>query len=140
MAHAPNWSPESWRKRPIRQVPGYPDPKALAAAEARLRNYPPLVFAGEAAQMISRELLGSETNIPTLDVLELGRNEAGEDQFRVGKRLGERTLVTYSGSFAEGGKSKLRVEYQLLGPLLVAGEQDFGGGVGGDVILRLRFR
>jgi 3-deoxy-7-phosphoheptulonate synthase len=51
MTHAPNWSPESWRKRPIRQVPVYPDPKALAAAEARLRNYPPLVFAGEARRL-----------------------------------------------------------------------------------------
>jgi len=51
MAHAPNWSPESWRKRPVRQVPVYPDLKALAAAEARLRNYPPLVFAGEARRL-----------------------------------------------------------------------------------------
>src|SRR5262249_2725156 len=64
-------------------------------------------LAGEAAQMLSKELLGSETNIPTLDVLEMGKSESGEDQFRVGKRLGERTLVTYTGSFAEGGKSKL---------------------------------
>ena len=112
----------------------------LGATRAELGTSGGLVFAGEAAQMLSKELLGSDTNIPTLDVLELGKNESGEDQFRVGKRLGERTLVTYSGSFAEGGKSKLRVEYQLLGPLLVAGEQDFSGGVGGDVILRLRFR
>jgi autotransporter translocation and assembly factor TamB len=79
-------------------------------------------------------------SVPTVDVLEFGKNEAGEDQFRVGKRLNDRTLVTYTGSFAEGGKSKLRVEYQLLGPLLLAGEQEFNGGVGGDVILRLRFR
>ena len=48
--------------------------------------------------------------------------------------------MTYSGSFAEGGKQKLRVEYQLFGPVLVAGEQAFSGGVGGDVILRFRFR
>jgi hypothetical protein len=27
-----------------------------------------------------------------------------------------------------------------LGPLLIAGEQAFDGGVGGDVILRFRFR
>jgi hypothetical protein len=32
------------------------------------------------------------------------------------------------------------VEYQLLGPLLLAGEQDFRGGYGADVVLRLRFR
>jgi len=45
------WSPDSWRTRPIKQVPEYPDAKALAAAEAKLRRYPPLVFAGEARQL-----------------------------------------------------------------------------------------
>jgi autotransporter translocation and assembly factor TamB len=98
------------------------------------------VFATEAAQLISKELLGGELNAPTVDILEFGKNEAGESQFRVGKRLNDRTLVTYSGSFAEGGKQKLRVEYQLFGPVLIAGEQAFSGGVGGDVILRFRFR
>jgi hypothetical protein len=48
--------------------------------------------------------------------------------------------VTYSGSFAENGKQKIRIEYQLFGPVLIAGEQVFSGGVGGDVILRFRFR
>jgi 3-deoxy-7-phosphoheptulonate synthase len=42
------WSAASWRTRPIAQVPEYPDADALAAAEAELRRYPPLVFAGEA--------------------------------------------------------------------------------------------
>ena len=98
------------------------------------------VFATEAAQLISKELLGGELNAPTVDILEFGKNEAGQSEFRVGKRLNDRTLVTYSGSFAEGGKQKLRVEYQLFGPVLVAGEQAFSGGVGGDVILRFRFR
>ena len=45
------WSPESWRARPIRQVPAYPDPARLAAMEDRLRGYPPLVFAGEARRL-----------------------------------------------------------------------------------------
>jgi autotransporter translocation and assembly factor TamB len=98
-----------------------------------------LAFAGEAAQMLSSELLGGETSMP-LDIVEFGRNDTGQQQFRVGKRINDRTLVTYSGSFAEGGKQKLRVEYQIFGPLLIAGEQAFSGGVGGDVILRLRFR
>ena len=43
-----DWSPESWRGMPIRQVPEYPNETALADAEARLTRYPPLVFAGEA--------------------------------------------------------------------------------------------
>jgi 3-deoxy-7-phosphoheptulonate synthase len=41
------WSPQSWRARPIRQVPEYPDAVALARVEAQLRRRPPLVFAGE---------------------------------------------------------------------------------------------
>ncbi|QKV17658.1 class II 3-deoxy-7-phosphoheptulonate synthase [Oricola thermophila] len=45
---AQTWTPESWRKKPILQVPTYPDRKALEEVEARLRTYPPLVFAGEA--------------------------------------------------------------------------------------------
>jgi len=42
------WSPESWRSKPIVQVPEYPDPEALSEVEATLSRFPPLVFAGEA--------------------------------------------------------------------------------------------
>ncbi len=45
------WSPSSWRAKPIEQTPIYPDPAALAAVEARLGTYPPLVFAGEARKL-----------------------------------------------------------------------------------------
>ncbi|QQS13888.1 MAG: 3-deoxy-7-phosphoheptulonate synthase class II [Rhodospirillales bacterium] len=48
---ASGWSPESWRARPAIQMPVYEDATALAAAEARLRRYPPLVFAGEARRL-----------------------------------------------------------------------------------------
>ena len=47
------WSPTSWRTHPIRQVPAYPDPAKLAAVEARIASYPPLVFAGEARRLKS---------------------------------------------------------------------------------------
>jgi 3-deoxy-7-phosphoheptulonate synthase len=47
----PDWTPDSWRLRPIRQAPAYPEPDRLAAAEDRLRSYPPLVFAGEARRL-----------------------------------------------------------------------------------------
>jgi 3-deoxy-7-phosphoheptulonate synthase len=53
MAH--NWSPGSWRCKPIRQVPTYQDSQALEQTEAQLRSFPPLVFAGE-ARKLSREL------------------------------------------------------------------------------------
>ncbi|WBO21514.1 class II 3-deoxy-7-phosphoheptulonate synthase [Sphingomonas abietis] len=42
------WAPESWRGFEARQLPEYPDAAALAAAEAKVANFPPLVFAGEA--------------------------------------------------------------------------------------------
>ena len=48
---ADRWSRESWRNRPIVQVPDYPDPAQLKAVEAQLFSYPPLVFAGEARNL-----------------------------------------------------------------------------------------
>ena len=45
------WSPDSWRHRPIVQMPDYPDVKALAEVEAQLASFPPLVFAGEARNL-----------------------------------------------------------------------------------------
>ena len=45
------WTPESWRSRPLQQVPVYPDSARLAEIENRLRGYPPLVFAGEARKL-----------------------------------------------------------------------------------------
>ena len=45
------WAPDSWRAKPIRQVPEYPDPGAIEAVEERLRRSPPLVFAGEARSL-----------------------------------------------------------------------------------------
>jgi len=48
-----NWSPTSWRSKPVRQVPEYPDPAALAAVEKRLQTHPPLVFAGEARNLMA---------------------------------------------------------------------------------------
>ncbi|NDC64658.1 MAG: 3-deoxy-7-phosphoheptulonate synthase class II, partial [Planctomycetia bacterium] len=48
---AGKWTPDSWRSRPIQQQPQWTDLKALEAAEAELRKYPPLVFAGEARNL-----------------------------------------------------------------------------------------
>jgi 3-deoxy-7-phosphoheptulonate synthase len=45
------WTLEGWRRKPAHQVPDYPDAERLAAAEAELRRYPPLVFAGEARRL-----------------------------------------------------------------------------------------
>ena len=53
---AERWSSDSWRKKPIVQVPDYPDPAALAATEKQIAGFPPLVFAGEARNL--KRLLG----------------------------------------------------------------------------------
>lgn len=46
-----NWSRSSWRDMPIKQQPVYPDIKHLEEVESLLKNYPPLVFAGEARNL-----------------------------------------------------------------------------------------
>ena len=46
-----SWKPDSWRSKPIEQSPLYPDAAALAAVEAELATFPPLVFAGEAREL-----------------------------------------------------------------------------------------
>jgi hypothetical protein len=48
---AQNWTPSSWRNKPIQQVPDYPDAEALKVTEERLASFPPLVFAGEARKL-----------------------------------------------------------------------------------------
>jgi 3-deoxy-7-phosphoheptulonate synthase len=48
---AAKWTPDSWRNHQGLQMPVYRDAAALAATEETLRNYPPLVFAGEARSL-----------------------------------------------------------------------------------------
>jgi 3-deoxy-7-phosphoheptulonate synthase len=45
------WSPDSWRAKPIQQVPEFPDAAELAEVEKELAGFPPLVFAGEARKL-----------------------------------------------------------------------------------------
>ena len=45
---AQTWSPDSWRAKPIQQVPTYADQARVLDIEKTLASYPPLVFAGEA--------------------------------------------------------------------------------------------
>jgi 3-deoxy-7-phosphoheptulonate synthase len=54
------WSPQSWQSKPIRQVPEYPDKAALEAVLARLKSHPPLVFAGEARNLMAQLALVAE--------------------------------------------------------------------------------
>ena len=41
------WTKSTWRERPRIQMPDYLDAEKLDTVEAQLRQYPPLVFAGE---------------------------------------------------------------------------------------------
>lgn len=45
------WSPESWRSRPMQQIPVYPNDTKRVEVETRLAGYPPLIFAGEARSL-----------------------------------------------------------------------------------------
>jgi 3-deoxy-7-phosphoheptulonate synthase len=54
------WSPSSWREKPILQQPIYPNQAELNKVLAELKNYPPLVFAGEARSLKSQ--LGNVAN------------------------------------------------------------------------------
>lgn len=48
---AQKWTPDSWRSKPIIQVPEYPDSNALKQVEEQLASFPPLVFAGESRDL-----------------------------------------------------------------------------------------
>lgn len=54
------WTPDSWRSKPARQQPDYPDLEAVREVEKELAASPPLVFAGEARRL--RSMLASVAN------------------------------------------------------------------------------
>ena len=49
-----NWTPSSWRDKPAKQLPNYPDQAHLEKVEGILSGLPPLVFAGEARNLKSQ--------------------------------------------------------------------------------------
>ncbi|MDM8519150.1 3-deoxy-7-phosphoheptulonate synthase class II [Anaerolineales bacterium HSG6] len=46
-----DWTPSSWRNKPISQQPTYPDPAKVAQTEKTLRENPPLVLIEEIKQL-----------------------------------------------------------------------------------------
>ena len=76
---AQKWTPDSWRSKPILQVPEFPDSEELAKTEARLATYPPLVFAGEARKL--KSMLGNVALaarlVPSIGRLRVMRTWAG---------------------------------------------------------------
>ncbi len=51
---AKEWTPDSWRSKPAKQLPDYKDAVALQRVEKELATQPPLVFAGEARNLQAR--------------------------------------------------------------------------------------
>ena len=84
------WTPDSWRAKPVLQMPDYPDAKALADVEAQLATFPPLVFAGEARNLKKA----------------LARVAAGEAFLLQGGDCAE--------SFAEHGANNIRDFFRVL--------------------------
>jgi len=62
------WSPDSWRKFPIKQQPTYKDMNKLKQVEDELSSYPPLIFAGEARALkpILNRLKDKDIKITTI--------------------------------------------------------------------------
>ena len=48
------WTPNSWRQKPILQQPTYNNQQALQDVEGKIASYPPLVFAEETPQLFKQ--------------------------------------------------------------------------------------
>ena len=60
--HAPThiWTPESWKDKPVKQLPNYPDPEKLGKAYQELKELPPLVTSWEIEALKEKLALVSE--------------------------------------------------------------------------------
>lgn len=97
------WSPESWRSKPAKQLPDYPDAAAMSDAEKTMAGMPPLVFAGEA-----RRLKAQLADVAAGKAFVLQGGDCAE-------------------SFAEFGANKIRDTFRVL--LQMAVIMTFGGTV-----------
>jgi len=116
---------------------------AFGTTRSQLTKGGATAVAGEMAGLILQDffgLQGGEGGVGPVDIFEVQTTEDQGRRARVGKRLGGRTTVLYSQGLENTDERRLRLEYQLVGPLVVAGEQNFRGGFGADILLRLRFR
>lgn len=97
-----NWTPQSWREKPVLQMPTYEDSAALQSIEDQLSNCPPLVFAGEAralkrqlAQVARGEAFLLQGGDCAESFAEFGANKI-RDTFRVILQMA--VTLTYGGS------------------------------------------
>ncbi|MCB1591470.1 MAG: 3-deoxy-7-phosphoheptulonate synthase class II [Alphaproteobacteria bacterium] len=85
-----DWTPQSWRDKPVKQLPVYKDGEALKAAEREIAAMPPLVFAGEARELMRK----------------LGQVSEGKGFLLQGGDCAE--------SFAEFNANKIRDSFRVL--------------------------
>lgn len=97
-----DWTPQSWRSKPVKQLPLYRDEVALKAAEGEIAAMPPLVFAGEARDLmhkLGQVSLGKGFMLQGGDCAEsfaeFNANKI-RDSFRVLLQMA--VILTYSGS------------------------------------------
>jgi len=95
---------------------------------------------GEVAQLFAEDVMGLATGGYAPETFGVEKTDKAEQVFNVGKQVTEDVRVLYSQALSGASKRVLRMEYQVIGPLLLSAEQDFQGGFGGDVLIRLRFR
>jgi 3-deoxy-7-phosphoheptulonate synthase len=96
------WTPDSWRGKPIQQVPAYPDAAALDGVERQLAGFPPLVFAGEARKLkraLAKVAAGEAFLLQGGDCAESFAEHSADnirDWFRVFLQMA--VVLTYAGS------------------------------------------
>lgn len=95
------WAPDTWKDKPAKQLPAYPDEAKLQAAENVIAAMPPLVFAGEA-----RNLKAQLANVAAGNAFVLQGGDCAE-------------------SFAEFGANKIRDTFRVM--LQMAIVLTFGG-------------
>src|SRR5712672_564068 len=98
---AADWTPTSWRSRPVQQMPVYADAAALAGAETRLRRYPPLVFAGEARKLQMAVVLTYGAGVPVVKVGRMAGQFAKPRSSNV-EKVGDVELPSYRGDNVNG--------------------------------------
>jgi 3-deoxy-7-phosphoheptulonate synthase len=96
-----NSAAESWRERPAKQQPAWPDAAAVRRAAEELRSYPPLVFAGECDLLKQR-------------LAQVARGEAFVLQ-------GGDCAETFVGVTADAIRNKLKTLLQMAAVLTYAG-------------------
>jgi 3-deoxy-7-phosphoheptulonate synthase len=97
-----DWAPTTWRDKPAKQLPEYPDEAKLQAAEKTLSVLPPLVFAGEARNLKTQLAQACAGNAFVLQggdcaesFAEFGANKI-RDTFRVLLQMS--IIMTFAGS------------------------------------------